>query len=447
MTTTTRLFNLARMTVSSSGTGVITLNSAVSGFATFAQTGVSAGGTVSYAISDTNQSEIGVGIYSSGAGLTLGSTGGGATRTPIMNHTGTSSAIAMSNAAQVFITPNQTDWPFLLDVAGTSAFINKKTVFDFTALGLTAPPNATHPWAFVGATTDCVLGMWGWGVANNPATISMNYTNTNTSPTTHTAVTTGQWLGLIGANGSTGATFEEGARIIIVADGNYAVGSSPGRMIFGTVPTGSTTWAERVRLDQGGKMTIGNAVGTQSGGQTVVTTATPMLQITDTALTGLIDLISAGGATATSSFLSFTKNRGTTPASVATVVSGDFLGFISFTGANGTNVQQAAYILGSSDGVPSATSMPGRLSFATTPAGSNGSTLRMWIDNKGSVAIGDNSSTLATGATDGFLYIPTCAGTPTGAPTAHTGTAPIIINTTNNKLYFYSGGAWRDAGP
>ena len=28
-----------------------------------------------------------------------------------------------------------------------------------------------------------------------------------------------------------------------------------------------------------------------------------------------------------------------------------------------------------------------------------------------------------------------------------TGYAPIVINTTNNKLYFYSGGAWRDAGP
>jgi hypothetical protein len=54
---------------------------------------------------------------------------------------------------------------------------------------------------------------------------------------------------------------------------------------------------------------------------------------------------------------------------------------------------------------------------------------------------------LATTATDGFLYVPTCAGTPTGTPTAITGMAPIVVNTTNNKLYFYSGGQWRDAGP
>jgi hypothetical protein len=57
------------------------------------------------------------------------------------------------------------------------------------------------------------------------------------------------------------------------------------------------------------------------------------------------------------------------------------------------------------------------------------------------------AGTLATSATNGFLYVPTCAGTPTGTPTAKTGYAPIVVNTTNNKLYFYSGGAWRDAGP
>jgi len=78
----------------------------------------------------------------------------------------------------------------------------------------------------------------------------------------------------------------------------------------------------------------------------------------------------------------------------------------------------------------------------------NGSSLntRFQITAAGSVAAGIQTA-IATTATDGFLYVPTCAGTPTGTPTAITGMAPIVVNTTNNKLYFYSSGVWRDAGP
>ena len=67
------------------------------------------------------------------------------------------------------------------------------------------------------------------------------------------------------------------------------------------------------------------------------------------------------------------------------------------------------------------------------------------ITSTGSVIC--NSAAIATTATDGFLYVPTCAGAPTGVPTTQTGRIPLVVDSTNNKLYFYSGGAWRDAGP
>lgn len=70
---------------------------------------------------------------------------------------------------------------------------------------------------------------------------------------------------------------------------------------------------------------------------------------------------------------------------------------------------------------------------------------RVQIDQLANVTAGGGA--LATTATDGFLYVPTCAGTPTGTPTAKSGFAPIVVDSTNNKLYFYSGGQWRDAGP
>lgn len=50
---------------------------------------------------------------------------------------------------------------------------------------------------------------------------------------------------------------------------------------------------------------------------------------------------------------------------------------------------------------------------------------------------------LATNSTSGFPYIPTCAGTPTGVPTAITGVVPMIFDTTGVKLWIYTGGAWK----
>lgn len=60
----------------------------------------------------------------------------------------------------------------------------------------------------------------------------------------------------------------------------------------------------------------------------------------------------------------------------------------------------------------------------------------------GSVAVGP-SAALATNATDGFLYIPTCAGTPTGTPTPQTGKVPLVYDSSNDKLYVYAGGVWK----
>lgn len=53
---------------------------------------------------------------------------------------------------------------------------------------------------------------------------------------------------------------------------------------------------------------------------------------------------------------------------------------------------------------------------------------------------------LATDATDGFLYIPSMPGTPTGTPVTKDGLLPIVIDSLNNRLLFYSNGAWRAVG-
>lgn len=65
---------------------------------------------------------------------------------------------------------------------------------------------------------------------------------------------------------------------------------------------------------------------------------------------------------------------------------------------------------------------------------------RVRITGLGSVILNGSGGALATTATDGFPYIPTCAGTPTGVPTAVTGAVAMVFDTTGNKLWIYDGG-------
>lgn len=70
--------------------------------------------------------------------------------------------------------------------------------------------------------------------------------------------------------------------------------------------------------------------------------------------------------------------------------------------------------------------------------GDGSATIAFNIDANENVVCGN--AAIATTATDGFLYIPSCAGPPTGTPTTKTGRVPIVFDTTNNDLYIYDGG-------
>jgi hypothetical protein len=72
--------------------------------------------------------------------------------------------------------------------------------------------------------------------------------------------------------------------------------------------------------------------------------------------------------------------------------------------------------------------------------GSASGTPSLTLGPNDSVTIGNGA--IATTATDGFLYIPTCAGTPTGTPTAQAGEVALIYDTTNHQFWIYDG-AWK----
>lgn len=74
-----------------------------------------------------------------------------------------------------------------------------------------------------------------------------------------------------------------------------------------------------------------------------------------------------------------------------------------------------------------------------------GGSERARVDNNGNVVVG--TGVLANNATNGFLYIPSCAGTPTGTPTAYSGRVPLVWDSTNDILYVRSGNSWKQAIP
>jgi hypothetical protein len=96
----TALYNRARMSTVTTGTGTVTLGSALAGFGTFAEAGAQNADVVSYTIEDGTDFEIGTGTYTS-SGTTL-------SRDTVIfskiSGTAGTSKIDLSGAATVFIT-------------------------------------------------------------------------------------------------------------------------------------------------------------------------------------------------------------------------------------------------------------------------------------------------------------------------------------------------------
>jgi hypothetical protein len=131
---------------------------------------------------------------------------------------------------------------------------------------------------------------------------------------------------------------------------------------------------ERVRIDSSGRLLVGTTTSS--------TTRTNAIQIAGTGY-GAGQLIYRTENTANPPQLYLGKTRATTINSKTIVQNGDYLGVIGFIGADGSNDQEAASITCNVDGTPGASNMPGRISFNTTPAGSNTPIERMRIHNDG----------------------------------------------------------------
>jgi hypothetical protein len=103
-------------------------------------------------------------------------------------------------------------------------------------------------------------------------------------------------------------------------------------------------------------------------------------------------------------YVSIGKSRGGM-GGVTAVVADDYLGLITFAGADGTDLDNnAAYITCMVDGVVATGKVPGRLAFLTTPVGGVGPTEKMRITNDGKILIG-TTAVRRVGYSDANLHI------------------------------------------
>jgi hypothetical protein len=248
------------------------------------------------------------------------------------------------------------------------------------------------------------------------------------------------------ANGITveqGSTGDASLHLLLTGGTRWAMGIDNSDSDSFVVGTSATLGSSRVlRLSTTGQVLIGNGNSPRATGGFGIT---PTMQVEGVSASGASLALINNQASSLGPELNFAKSRAAAIGDVTVVQSGDSLGFIRWSGADGTDVtSEGAYIQAAVDGTPGSNDMPGRLLFATTADGAASSTERMRIDSAGNVVIG--TAQLADAATGGFLYIPgTTSGAPSGTPTTYSGRHPIVFDDTNNRLYVWNGSAWKYA--
>ena len=144
---------------------------------------------------------------------------------------------------------------------------------------------------------------------------------------------------------------------------------------------------QRLRIRPGGVVLVGLATASRN-----VSARDAHLQLQGTSGNGSAMSITRNSANSSGPHLDFGKTRVGSLTDNTVVQSGDDLGSITFSGADGTDtVTNAAEIKAEVDGTPGSNDMPGRLVFKTTSDGSASSSERLRITKNGRLLIGDNT--------------------------------------------------------
>lgn len=274
------LFNRARVSTATAGTGTMTLGAATSNaFFTFAEAGVPNATVVSYVIEDGNDVELGVGTYTT-AGTTLSRTTvtaskiGGVAGTTKLTLSGSAIVYIDALAADITVPPASSTDNTIARYDGTTGRAIQGTAVVIDDSNVMS--NMTK--LFVNDTVDRSLDAFAtqfqmscdpslaWtatflAYGNVAGQAAMGFAKSRSAAGGQTIVNAGDTLTSLDFYGSDGVNFEASSDIMAVIDGTPGVNDMPGKLLFLTRSVGTSAPVRWVGIRQNGYVQIDNSNG------------------------------------------------------------------------------------------------------------------------------------------------------------------------------------------
>lgn len=246
----------------------------------------------------------------------------------------------------------------------------------------------------------------------------------------HGALAINNNVGGLAYKGDDGTNFQTAVQLQAQVDGAVSAGVVPGRVLVQTA-NASGVVTEALRADSSQLITLGG-VANQTG---------VALEVNGTTNNQNTLAVVSWGATSNPRINCARSMSGTIGVHSAVTAGNNILQLRSL-GSDGTQFVSGGGLTVTPDANWSVGNTPTRLTLSTNNTASSGPIEAIRVNPNQSVMM--SLGALATNATDGFFYMNSCAGAPTGVPTAAPGAAAaMVIDTTNSKIWVRIGGAWK----